>query len=940
MSQPFEINGAVTLIPGVYDTFSVASSPTAPVPAGRSVVLIGEAEEGVPGSELVLSKNRYTDFQDVKNFYKSGAIVDAARMLLSNQPSPVFGGAVQALYIYKTNASTRAEREITSPADFGALVAARYGEGGNLIKTQIKSHTSEVKPTKSGIGYLPSPVARSFQRVWNGQKTTAAAIAAAGTGVGLGAEFATDFAVASEVGVTGGTARSGLTPGALTAAASGDNLTLTSTALFGTNAQAGDIAYIAPGGTLAGTGDSNAGAYLVVSWTTNEIVLKQLKHVEAAGEANAEAFDTTVVAFVAGDLQVNAPVAISVLDTTVTGSAASLEILEASADKLALGMLHCEADFTSLLTAATAAVARVTASVPSAGKLQISLASGSWSSTPKAGDKIRIPRGSLIAGATAKNVGTLVVESASGQQIVASHLFTGMTTEAVAQVSLAGSTTILSWAPGFVSSSVAAKRLDSASEAKVKIEASKSDTGEALPASGIGGNVALELSYYHASATAATVTIDSQRIMTIDVTGSGLSDVVVNTKKYKTLQALADFLSTQAGVSCRVAQPAMATLNPNLLDMVTAVGCLAGQTLPAYNARLKKDYSDWKQFFADNNSLVAFREDAGLVLKAGLPAAEASAAFLSGAAIGATSNANIQDGLDAALKVEARLINTLFSRDAQYDIEDALTDEGSSYTIDSVNAAVKAHVATASGTLFRKERIGMISWDGSFDEAKTKAGEMGYERLQMAFQRCEATAGDGSLQTFLPWMVACAISAGRCQSALGTSMLRKPFLLSSVSHVGQLSLYTDTLASDFDPDDRGQLEEAIGAGLVCMRSVAGFGVRMESPDLSTRSRQNDPEGWVWERVNVLFTCDEVRQTLRNSLENFIGNRTSDTPLAVLRTSLTNAIGGFVSGGSLLGGQVLKLRSLGNVYTSQVKIIPAEALEAIILDVEAERNVSA
>ncbi|MEM4379581.1 MAG: hypothetical protein QXL01_02705 [Thermoplasmatales archaeon] len=940
MSLPFEINGAITLIPGVYDTFSVASSPTAPIPAGRSIVILGEAEEGVPGSELNLSLNRYTDFQDVKEFYKSGPIVDAARMIFANQPSPVFGGAVQALYIYKTNASLRASRDISSPANFGSFVAARYGESGNLIKSRILTHTSEVKPFKSGLLYLPSPVARNFQRVYNGIKPgSPAAIAAAGTGVGLAAEFATDFAVAGEIAVSGGTARTGITPGAITVAANGDELTITSTALFGTNAQAGDVAYIAPGGTLAGSGDANAGAYLVVSWSANEIVLRQLKHVEAGGEANAEAFDTTVVAFIAGDLQVNAPVTISLIDTTISGTGASLEILEEDGDKLALGMLYKDSDYVSIISSSTAAVAKISASVPSAGKLTVSLSGGSFSSVPKAGDMIRIPRGSLIQGATLKNVGLMVVESASAQSMTLAHLFSGMTTEAVSQVNLNGSTSPFTYAPGFVSSSVAAKRLDSSAELKRKVEISKTDTGAQLPTSGIGGNVVLELGYWNAAATAATLTIDQNRILTIDVTGPGLSDIVVNTKKYKTLQQLVDFLNTQSGVSCKVASPALASQSPNILDMVTSAGCLSGHALSAQNARIKKDYYDWKQFFLDNNSLVAFRENAALILKCGLPSAESSAQFLSGAAIGATSNASIQAGLDAALKVDARIILPLFSRDAQYDVEDGLTDANSSYTIDSINAAVRSHVSTASSTLFRKERFGQVSFDGSFEDAKMKAAELSYERTQMAFQRCQATAGDGSLQPFLPWMVSCAIAAGRVQSALGTSMLRKPFLLSGVSHVGQLSLYTDTLTIDFDPDDRGQLEEAIAAGLVCMRSVPGFGVRMESPDLSTRSRVNDPEGWVYERVNVLFTCDEVRQTLRNSLENFIGNRTSDTPLAVLRTSINNAITGFVAGGSLLGGQVLKLQSLGNVYKTQVKIIPAEALEAIIIDVEAERSVS-
>jgi hypothetical protein len=938
MALYIEIGGARTLIPGVYDTFKVANSPTAPVPAGRSVVILGEAEEGIPGSELNLIQNRYTDFEEVRNFYKSGPIVDAARMLLSNQPSPVFSGAIQALYIYKTNASVRAEKAISSPSNYGSIVAARYGENGNLIKSQIKTHTSEVKPSKSNILYLPSPVARNFQRVYNGIKSTAAAIAAAGVGVGLADEFATDFAVASNVAVSGGVVRTGIGTGTITVSALNDNLTITGSSIFGTNVQVGDVAYILPGGSLAGTSDANAGAYLVVSWSDNEIVLKQLKHVTTTGEANVVAFDTTVTSLAANDLQVCSPLTISLTSTTPTGAGATLEILEASGDKLAAGMLSAEADHASIISSSTAALASISATVPSAGKLRVQISNGSFSVTPKAGDMIRIPRGSLIQGATLKNVGLMIVESASAQSITMSHLFAGMTTEAVSSVQLAGSTTPFTHATGFVSTDVAAKKLDSSAELKRSIEVIQTVDGSQLPESGIGGNNVLEMGYWAPTATAATVSINQNGIMTITPTGSGLSTITINLKKYKTLGQLVDFLNSQANVSAKLVQPIYASLSPSVLDMVSSVGILSGHSVKSLNGKIKKDYNDWKQFFIDNPSLVSFKENNALILKAGLPDAEAISSFLSGGALGATSNASVQAGLDAALKVDARIIIPLFSRDAQFDIDDGLTDTNSTYTISSINAAVKAHVSTASSALFKKERYGQISIDSSFEEAKLASATQSFERTQMTFQRCEAQNSDGEIQTFLPWMMACSIAAGRAQAALGTSMLRKPFLLSNVKHIGQQSLFSDSLTLDFDPEDRGQVEEAIEAGLVVMRSVPGFGVRMESPDLTTRSRVNDPQGWVYERVNVLFTCDEIRQTLRNSLENFIGNRTSDTPLAVIKTALSNAILGFVSSGAILDGAVLKMQSLGNVYKAQVSILPAEALEAIILDVEAQRSV--
>lgn len=937
MAIYFSIAGARTVIPGVYDQFLVNPSILAPAAPARDVMIFGEAEEGIPGSELDLRGNFFTDLNSVEDFYRSGPIVDAARMLFSNQPSPVFGGAVNRLYIYKTNASTRASKPVSSPANFGTIYSARYGERGNQIKTQIKTGQAESKPSKT-FAYLPSPAARTFKVSVNGAVTGSLALAADETA----ADLATALNTVTGLDAAGGAARTSIASGPMTADLSstgGDSLVITrasGAATFGTDIQAGDVAYIPDGSPLAGASDENAGAYFVVSATTTALTLRRAKSVSSTTEVNSVAFDlATGIAVDAAEILINGQITLSVDAATATGSGATLEVLENSADKLAAGMM-VSSETVNILTNSTSSVADISATVPSAGKLKISLSTGSWASIPKAGDLIRIASNSAIAGATLKNAGLMIVESATSQSITCSHLFSGMTTEAVAATALNGTNDPLTYSPGFVSTAIAARRIDSSAERKVTMEASRSSDGASTPNDLIGGNIALEIGYYAPAATACTVSINSQRVMTITPTGSGLSTITVNTRKYATMQELVDYLNTQANVSAKIPDQRLRSLSPSALDMVTSVGCLAGQSLNAYNARLKKDYYDWKKFFDDNFSLISFQEG-GMATKAGLPDAEAAASFLSGAEVGATSNADTQAALDEALKIEARMVIPLFSRDAFKDIDDALTDSGSSYTIDSINAALKAHVATASGSLQKKERHGASSYDGSFADALQKVAELSYERLQMTFQRVRATAADGSLKVFLPWMGQCAVVAGRVQAVLGTSMLRKPFLLNDVTHVGDLSLYTDTLTQEFSPDDRGQLEQAIAAGLIVFRAVPGFGVRMESPDLSTRSRDNDPQGWVWERTNVLFTCDETRQAVRSTVENFIGNRTSDTPTAVVKTAVEAVLAGFIQNGSIKSAQVTKITDLGNIYQVDYKITPTEALEAITLTATAERQ---
>lgn len=935
MTMPFSVNGARAVIPGVYDSFKVAGSLPAPVPAGRNILLLGESEKGIPGQELDLRLNYFTDFQSVKDFYGDGAISDAARMVFTTQPSPVFGGAVQRLYVWKSNQTTRATKVIASPVNYGSVAAAEFGEAGNFIKSQILE-VAQALATKT-VAILPRPGSYSVEAVVNGVATSVTVGALdISTGVGTASQFATLLAGVTGLSTSGGTARSTIVnPNTVDVSfsATGDQLTITKTAgagNFGTATLAGDIVIIPEGSALAGASDQNAGAYLVVSWSATQMVLKQLKHYQASAEANWEAFDLTSAAAVdETDFAAYSPLTITVTAGPVTGAGGSLELFAGAAGT---GTFYRDADVADILTAPAAAVGKIAATVPTSGQLQITLTGAAWSRVPAKGDPVRIGRGSLVAGAGNANTGLYVATAATGGTLTLRKL--AGTTVAVAQINLDGATSPVQAGLGFVSVPEAGLKLTSSQERQVYVEASRITDGVSFPTTRTGGAIALELSYNLAGVTAATATIDQNRILTITPTGAGAT-LTVLLNKYKTLGMLTDYLNTQAGISARVPDSRNRSLPTNVLDMVTAAPILGAQdSVAAYNGRLKMDYYAWKKLFADNFGLLAFAEGT-LVLKAGLPDAEADAAFLTGAVIGASSDADVQKGLDQALKIDARMVVPLMSRDARYDVEDALTDANSSYSIDSIHAAVRNHVATASSTLWKRERFGILSFHGAFDDTVQKTSDISYERCQMMFQDTRATDSNGSLQWFCPWMLAVAVSAGRAQAPLGTSMLRKSFAVNAVRHTGNTSLFTDTLAQDFDPEDQGLLTEAIEAGLVCLKAAQGVGVQMVSPDLTTRSRENDPEAWVYERVNVLFTCDEVRQTLRSTLENFIGNRQNETPMSVVKTAGNDTIGTFI-GGALLSGQITNIKRVGTGYRAEVKITPVEALEFIVLDVLAER----
>jgi hypothetical protein len=945
MTLPFMINGARAVIPAVYDYLRVQDSLPAPTPAGRNLLIIGEGASGVPSNLLDLQLNYFTDYNSVLAYYKSGPIVDAARQIFSAQPSVVFGGSVNRLYVYKTNNTTRAEKAISSPSNYGKIVAAEWNEDGNLIRSQIKSAQAEVKPSVT-CQYVMSPASAVDILVGMSGQVYPITISAEATPTAFVA--ACNAAIAGCA--TGGELRSVVTGAAVNAtiAASGSVISLT---FVGTNfslatVKAGDTLVIPHAGGLAGSGLENSGTYVVESVTASTISARKVASWDVTGaevDYVAPAAATVVglvqadqADYATADFMTFAPVVLSNPAATLSGTGATMEIADDSiVDKMPRSLIKYSS-WADVVSASGSLVGDIEASVAS-GSLVVSV-SGTIISGAKVGDVAFIDADSPIAGASKQNVGFYLV-SAVGSTSLTLKPIGGSSIAAVSSVAIGG-VQPLKLQAGFVTSSVLAQKVISSAEYKVFVEASRAKDNSVWPVSAIGGNPVMEISYaLDPSLTAVSMSIDHRRRMVISFTGgSAPAPITINTLKYRTVRELVEYINTLSGFSARVVDSRYNGFLSTVLDMVSGMQIMSASALPSYVGRIKKDYYDWKQSFADNsNGILAFSEGS-MLLKCGLPAPEAVVGYLSGATVGFSTNADFSAGLDAGMKINCLYALPLVSRDAIYDIEDGLTDSLSSYTIDSIHAMVKAHVATASSTLIKRERYGMLSFHGSFADSKEKASVSAYERTQMAFQMPRAVGSTGDIGWFQPWMFGACVAAGRTQAVLGTSMLRKSFNVSDVKHIGNESIYSDTLTKDFDPEDHGMLSEAIEAGLLCFKFNPGYGVQMVSPDLSTRSRMNDPQGWVWERVNVLATLDEVRQVMRSVLENYIGARTTDVAPAVVATALQQVIDTYVSIGALKGGKVNAVKNLGNQYFCEVSLQPVEALEAIAIQVTAERGI--
>jgi len=936
------INGTRVVVPGVYSSVKVEDNLTNVAPGPRNILIIGEATKGVPGALLDLNRTFFTDYQSVKNYYGSGPIVDAARMLFSNQASPVFTGAVNSLFVYKTNSSGLASSNLLRGASlYATIAAAEYGEDGNSISVQIKEAAAEIKPKKTVRYLMGSGAAGLMVRANGGEEQSFLAASEA-----TPAEMVTTInASADGFSVSGGALKSFLT--------AGDTLTLSvdlqhptrvsvsTSGSFGADVVAGDIVYIPLGSALAGADEKNCGNYEIQSRTSNTIVMDRLTANTSAGERTIQECES-VSGLVSGsqssvadaELLVHAPVSFEVTESTKDGAAASIEYYVAGGDIGAAAKFLMSASKRPAVSNNVSISASISLGV-SGSEGSFVLSSGAFAVQPKLGELLVVPSNSVLKGAGSKNVGAWIVTSAGASVIKAKKCITGSAPNnpvSVAVQALDGQTSPFYIKENSISTVEGPVISRSSSEKQVRIVSARLTDGAQFPNTPVGGRVVLELGY---EGTTATVTVTKDKKLKTSVSGGSGANLDVLLAKYNTIGDLIAFINTKTGYKARVSDARWKSLSPSVIDQVDSVGICTGHSGNAFPGLLKSDYFDFKSLVDNNFGLISLVENTASPAFAGLPDVFSSPKFLEGGSVGATSNIEVQNALDAALKIDVSQVVPLFSRDSSKDIEDGLTDQASVYSIDSINSAVKAHVLSASSIQYQRERFAICSVHSSFAAARQKAAEVSCERVQMAFQQARTINSNGDVQWFLPWMLACSLAAGRAQAILGTSLLRKSFQVSNIKHIGDLSVFSDVFVPDFDADTK-ELDEAIEAGLIVLKSVTGFGVRMESPDLSTRSRQNDPKGWYFERVNVQFVVDETVKTLRSTLDNFIGSRTTDVSPSVVSKSIQDVLSSFVAQGALRQFSVDSIILDGNTYKVTISVFPVEAVEFITVDVLARR----
>lgn len=137
-------NGQAIRKPGAYSRFQVDNSGGAPLGSNNTLLLVGESTRGAPGATEGFVEFTAEQLRDLIAKYGSGPIVDCALAAVRPSLTPGVGGAGRII-VYKTNASTQAEADLTIDTGSSDLLKVKdsaWGEEGNLLSVIVQAGDS------------------------------------------------------------------------------------------------------------------------------------------------------------------------------------------------------------------------------------------------------------------------------------------------------------------------------------------------------------------------------------------------------------------------------------------------------------------------------------------------------------------------------------------------------------------------------------------------------------------------------------------------------------------------------------------------------------------------------------------------------------------------------------------------------------------------------
>jgi hypothetical protein len=444
----------------------------------------------------------------------------------------------------------------------------------------------------------------------------------------------------------------------------------------------------------------------------------------------------------------------------------------------------------------------------------------------------------------------------------------------------------------------------SSQEPEVELQDSNTTRGvnETLAAN---ATVALSIGY---QGTTGTLTISSG-MLTTTVTGGTGANLSIALNQYTTIGVLATFIASQPGYSATVS-PAANQLPTSALDDVSAIG-IASTGAGDEPGRIKMGIYDFKQALSTSRIL-----NFSATATAGLPAPMASASYLSGGTRGATLAADIVNVINSLGSINCNIIVPLISQDATADIAAGLTSPSSTYTIAATNALLKSHCLEYSDPSLNKNRICVLSYNGTFANASAMAQGLASFRCSLAFQQVNQVNSLGIITLFQPWYA----------SVVAAGMQAGGFYQAIVNKYANLISIVDP--SDYDSGSPGDTSEALEAGTLPLFTDVG-GVRW----VSDQTTYGVDSNFVYNSIQAVYDADLIAIDLKYSFANaFVGKSLADVSAASASAFLTQKMASYMqlkliapSNGAPLGFTGAKVIIAAPTMTISVNIYLATAI---------------
>lgn len=609
------------------------------------------------------------------------------------------------------------------------------------------------------------------------------------------------------------------------------------------------------------------------------------------------------------EVRLNGGAALAVSLTAAETPAAAQAAFDALAGVDATG----GADRVILTVSGTLALDANPAGAPGANNITLTR-SIAWAVTPTVGDTLTIPSGSIVAGASNDtNVGSYVIIAATPTVITATKLSdAGKTTGGAAvpgtitapvdvgAASIVAVTDAKAWAPivikataasvidgagksleisevsggtdnfsrtayalsavqvTWVSKTGAAQLLASADEYEVELDLARAadNVQEAIVA---GGDIALKVSYQGTSGS-LTINVAGNSWSTTVVGGSGASIASFKLSDFSTIQDVANYINAQTGYKAVVGTASLGQLSPLSLDSGTFT---IASTWGALNGRVKMDA--YKFLIAMSGSVLAQLNSPAAAAVSGLPAVKA-VSYLTGGTKAGTLAATIVSALTALEGVQGNFLVPLFSSDASLDIAAGLTESTSTYQIDAINLASKAHVLKMSTVKARRNRQAFLSKEDTFVNQMTAASNLASARCTLTFEDFKQLGGDGTITQFQPWMGA-ALAAAMQAAGFYKAIFNKGITTAGIVHA----------AGDYNPKNDDDVAEALQAGLLPARKALTGGFIFDS-DQTTYSKDAN---FVFNSIQAMYAADVIALSTAQRMQGaFVGQSTADITAAI------------------------------------------------------------